>query len=110
MSKAIDARVLLCTAPDREVADRLAAEILEVGCAACVNVVAGVSSIYRWEGEIQRDEELLLVVKTDRRRVRAAIGVIERVHPYDCPEAIALPVTEGSAAYLAWIRDEVGGD
>jgi len=108
MSEPIAARVLLCTVPDRDAADRLAGELLEAGCAACVNVLAGVSSIYRWKGEIQKDEELLLVIKTDRERVGPAIEVIEGAHPYECPEAIALPVTEGSEAYLGWIRDEVG--
>jgi periplasmic divalent cation tolerance protein len=99
--------VVLITAPSMEVAKETSASLLESRLAACVNIVPQVLSIYKWEGEIHEDTEVLLIVKT-RREVFAdqLISAVKSTHPYDVPEIIALPIIAGAKDYLNWI-DEV---
>jgi periplasmic divalent cation tolerance protein len=99
--------VLLSTAPSLEVAHLVARTLVEEQLAACVNVVPGVRSIYRWEGKVQDDAELLLVIKTTPAREQQAVARLRQVHPYTCPEAIALPIVGGNPAYLAWLQEVV---
>ena len=101
--------VVLSTAPDETTAARLAQALVERRLAACVNVIAGVRSTYRWEGEIRRDDEVLLLIKSTRAGVEALKGAIAEIHPYELPEVVVLPVEGGSPAYLRWIADNVGG-
>ena len=101
MADAIEIHV---TMPDAERATGLARTLVDEGLAACVNIVPGVRSIYRWEGKIQEDDEVLCLIKTrpaifDRVRRR-----ILELHPYDVPEILAFTVDEGSPAYLDWLR------
>jgi len=77
--------------------------------AACVNVVPGVVSIYRWEGEVRRDEEVLLVLKTTVGRVEALRERVVALHPYEVPEVLALPVDQAHESYGAWVRSQVEG-
>jgi periplasmic divalent cation tolerance protein len=101
-----DAVVCLVTAPpDRahDIAEALVAKRL----AACVNVVAQVNSVYRWEGKVTRDDESLLVVKTLRPTVPTIEDELRRIHPYDTFELIALDVADGAAPYLSWIGESV---
>ena len=98
--------VVFVTAPDREVGARLAQALVGERLAACVSVVPGVSSIYRWKGEIQQDAEVLLIVKTTRARCEALATRVRDLHPYDLPEVLALPAVGGSEAYLDWVRTE----
>ncbi len=98
--------VVLVTAPDAEVAARLARAIVEERLAACVNVVPGVRSIYRWQGAVQDDSEVLLVMKTRADRVDALGARVRELHPHDVPEVLALAAAGGSADYLAWVRAE----
>jgi len=98
--------VVLVTAPDREVAERLARALVGERLAACVNLVPGVRSIYRWEGELHDDEELLLVIKTTAARVDTLAERVSALHPYDLPEVLALPAVGGSAGYLDWVAAE----
>lgn len=102
------ARVMTCliTCPVGA-ADELAGLLVEAGNAACVNVVDRVRSVYRWQGEIQRDEEALLVVKTTRPRLLALEAQLREIHPYDVHELICLPVEAGSEPYLDWVADSV---
>eukprot|EP00937_MAST-01D_sp_MAST-1D-sp2_P004263 g4263.t1 len=102
--------VLLCTVPDRAAGDRLAASLLAASLAACVNIVPGVVSHYLWQGRACADSEELLVVKSRRALVRDAAAHIEREHPYDVPELVALPIVGGSEPYLAWIGESTGGE
>ncbi len=95
--------VVLSTAPSDEVAQRIARTLVEERLAACVNIVPGVRSIYSWEGAIQDDQELLLVIKTTGARRDSVVARIQEVHSYDCPEAVALPIVAGSTAYLTWL-------
>ena len=99
-------RVVLITAPDREVGEKLARSLVEAKLAACVSLLPGVTSIYRWEGEIERSEETLLVIKTTADRVTDLTRCAVELHPYDVPEVIALPVDGGHKPYLDWVADE----
>lgn len=103
-----DALVVLVTAPDAEVAARLARTLVEDRLAACGNVLPGLRSIYRWEGQVHDEPEALLLLKTTRARFEALREAVLRLHPYQVPEVIALPVEAGSAPYLAWLSAQVG--
>ena len=101
-----DALVVLVTAPSAEQAAALARALVEARLAACGNVVPGLRSIYRWEGQVRDEPEALLVLKTTRDRLEALRERQLALHPYDVPEVLALPVEAGSAAYLAWLAAE----
>jgi periplasmic divalent cation tolerance protein len=101
-----DALVVLVTTPSAELAAGLARTLVEERLAACGNVLPGVRSLYRWEGEVHDDTEALLVLKTSRARFEALRERVLSLHPYDVPEVLALPVEAGSAPYLAWIAGE----
>lgn len=103
-----DIRVVLVTAPDGDVAETLAAALVGEGLAACANMVPGVVSIYRWEGETHRDAEVLLVLKSTADRCRALTRRVSELHPYEIPEVLVLPVEQGYEPYLEWVRGEVG--
>lgn len=99
--------VLLSTAPTEAVALLVARTLVEEQLAACVNVLPAVRSIYRWQGQLQDDAELLLVIKTTAAREPRAVARLREIHPYTCPEAIALPIVGGNPAYLAWLSEVV---
>jgi periplasmic divalent cation tolerance protein len=99
-------RALLTTAPDEAVAARLARTLVEERLAACVNVIPGVRSFYRWQGKLQEDSEVLLVIKSHRNRTKALAARIKDLHPYELPEVLELPVSGGSGPYLDWIVTE----
>lgn len=101
------ARVLLCTCPPAA-AEAIARGLLERKLVACVNALPGVVSLYRWKGALQRDEETLLVMKTEAARVPDVIAALKDLHPYDVPELLSLPVDAGAAPHLAWVKDETG--
>lgn len=101
------ALLALCTCPDRETAGRLARAAVAGRHAACVNVVGGVESVFRWQGEVTVEAEILLVAKTTAAAWPALAALWREAHPYELPELIAVPVTHGTADYLAWISDSV---
>ncbi len=101
-----DVVVVLVTAPSAEVADRIASGVVEARLAACVAVLPGVQSVYRWQGVVERADEIQLVIKTARDRVDALRGLITSLHPYTVPELLVLPVVDGLPAYLAWVVAE----
>ncbi len=103
-----EALVVLCTAPTVEVAAALARALVEARLAACGNVVPGLRSIYRWQGQVEDQPEVLLVLKTTRERFPALRDELLRRHPYEVPEVLALPVEAGSATYLEWLAAQVG--
>jgi periplasmic divalent cation tolerance protein len=98
--------VVLCTFPDVEKARAIAAELVERRLAACVNLLPGVESIYRWEGKVERADEVLAVIKTTRYPELAA--ALKELHPYEVPEILALPVAAGLAGYLKWLGESCG--
>ncbi|MDR7537854.1 MAG: divalent-cation tolerance protein CutA [Armatimonadota bacterium] len=99
--------VVLVTAGRAEEAERLAQALVVEHLAACVNVVPGVQSVYRWQGEVERATEWLLVIKTVQPALPAVIERIKSLHSYTVPEVLALPVSAGSDAYLAWLTGQV---
>jgi periplasmic divalent cation tolerance protein len=99
-------RAVLTTAPNAEVGALIARALVEDRLAACVNVIPGVRSIYRWEDEVQDDPEVVLIIKTRADRCEALAARIKDLHPYDVPEVLVLPAVGGNAPYLAWIETE----
>ena len=98
--------LILCTAPDGDVAATLARGLVEARLAACVNVVAGLRSFYVWKGELQDDAEVQLLIKSRRARFDALEAWLREHHPYQVPEIIAVPIERGSAAYLGWLVEQ----
>ncbi len=101
-----DVELALVTAPDAETGERIARALVEERLAACVNLVPGLRSIYRWEGKVESEAEVLLVVKTRADRASALEERVLALHPYDVPELLRIPVGGGSEAYLRWLRTE----
>ncbi len=99
--------VVLTTCGNEQDASALARVLVERRLAACVNAVSRVSSTYRWKGEVQQDQETLLIIKTTVRRLTAVEKTIREESKYELPEVIALPVQGGSADYLAWVAESV---
>ncbi|MCK5240844.1 divalent-cation tolerance protein CutA [bacterium] len=98
--------VVLVTVPNQETGEKIARLLVEGRLAACVNCVPGLTSWYHWQGNIEKDQELLLIIKTRRQFVDPLIKLVQSNHPYEVPEIIALPIVAGSASYLAWVEQE----
>lgn len=100
---------LYATFPDLATADAIGRALVERRLAACVNLIPGMRSIYRWQGAIERAEEVVAVVKCRADRAQAVIAAIEEAHPYDTPDVVTLPIESGSARYLEWVAAESAG-
>ncbi len=96
--------VVYITASGEEEAEGLARALVEAKLAACVNMVSNVRSIYSWQGKIEDDRELLMIIKTQRHLFDRLAAKVREIHSYDVPEIIALPITDGSKDYLNWIK------
>jgi periplasmic divalent cation tolerance protein len=105
MSKAI---AILCTCPDEAVASMLAKGLVENQLAACVNILPGIRSIYRWRGTVSDDAEVLMVIKSLSARFDEIAAWLQEHHPYDVPEVVALAAEQVSDNYMAWIESGVG--
>lgn len=103
------AMVVYVTTPDRDTADAIANALVENREAACVNIVAGVTSVYRWQGSVERDDELLLIVKTRAGCLATIDACLAQLHPDEVPERIALPIADGAPAYMQWLREQTHG-
>jgi periplasmic divalent cation tolerance protein len=103
-----DKIVVLSTCNSAEEAEKIARGLVEQKLAACVNVLSGVRSFYRWKGTIEDSPEWLLIIKSSREHFEALRGALEKLHSYEVPEAIALPVVEGARNYLNWMEGELG--
>ena len=103
-----DPRLVLSTAPDRASAERIARSLVESRLAACVNLVPGIRSVYRWEGEVEEADEVLLVAKTTAARLEELERALVGLHPYDVPECVALDPSRVEASYLAWLAGACG--
>ncbi len=97
------------TAADTEQALALGRALVEARLAACANVLPGMTSIYRWEGEIRQDAEAVVVAKTRSDLVDAVIAKVLELHTYSCPCVVALPIVAGNPAFLEWIGAETLG-
>lgn len=104
-----DKIVVLSTCANAEDAERLARALVASRLAACVNIVPGVRSFYRWKGETESSAEFLLVVKTSRELFPALSAEMATLHPYEVPELLALPVVDGAEDYLSWFHASLRG-
>lgn len=102
-----EVRVAFISAP-RDEAKELARALVEERLCACVNIVPKIDSFYWWDGKIEKDEEALLIVKTTRQKAEALIRYVKENHPYEIPEVITLPLSEGLPDYLNWVIEETG--
>ena len=98
--------VVLTNLPDRESAKALARALVEGRLAACVNIGAAVESIYHWQGQIETEIEVPVAIKTRRVLYYKVEAAIRKIHPYELPEVVAVPITDAFAAYLDWIETE----
>jgi periplasmic divalent cation tolerance protein len=99
-------RLVLATAPDQAVAKRIALALLERRLVACVNVIAGVTSHYRWQGKLEEASEVLMVAKTSSDRLAALEIAFHELHPYDTPEFVVVAAEHVAPRYLAWLHEE----
>ncbi len=97
--------VILITAPTREKAETLGEGLVEKGLAACVNVIPSVTSIYTWEGELCREQESLMLVKSTSSLFSRVTEYVRQNHEYEVPEVIALPIVNGLKEYIDWVRE-----
>jgi periplasmic divalent cation tolerance protein len=103
-----DVVTVLMTAPGAEVAETVVRGLLDERLVACGNVIPGAVSLYRWEGRVHRDEEVVVILKTLRRLVPRVLERAGELHPYDVPELLVQDVMDGSRAYLEWVGKECG--
>ncbi|HQZ16774.1 MAG TPA: divalent-cation tolerance protein CutA [Vicinamibacteria bacterium] len=104
-----EAIVVLCTVPADFDAERLARELVERSLAACVQIGPGVTSVYRWQGALEKSAEKILLIKSRTGLFGALEAAIKARHPYQVPEIIALPVSDGHAPYLEWLAASTAG-
>lgn len=97
-------QIIFCTCPDYSTAEKIARHLVEEQLAACVNIVPGITSIYAWEGQIESAQEHLLIVKAGSLNYQSIETAIQKHHPYQLPEIIAIPVERGLPEYLNWIE------
>ncbi|MFD0892501.1 divalent-cation tolerance protein CutA [Luteolibacter ambystomatis] len=109
MSEALELLIVLCTFPDPEQARQIGTALVETQLAACVNLLPGVESIYRWQGQIETSAEVLAVFKTTRGAFPAFEEALTDLHPYEVPEILALEPADASAAYAAWVWENASG-
>ena len=102
-----DELIVFVTVPSGEDASRIGEALVSERLAACVNVVPGIESIYRWEGEVTRDAEWLLIIKTTEERFEEMERRVKELHVYATPEVIALRISRGSDEYLKWLRESI---
>lgn len=105
-SASTEAVIIYSTFPDLDTAEAIGSGLVESGLAACVNILPTMRSIYRWQGSIKTDDEVVAIVKSERSRIEAIVAAIETAHPYDTPAIVVLPVVAGSDDYLDWIAAE----
>jgi periplasmic divalent cation tolerance protein len=95
------------TTGTREIAERIAVELVDLRLAACVQVSGPITSTYRWQGQIENAEEWLCTAKTTRANLAGIQAVLRRLHPYEVPELVATPIVDGSEAYLNWLVEQL---
>ena len=106
MTQPHDVMLVLTNLPDREAAMKLANALIKEKAAACVNVLGACTSVYRWQGKVENAEEIPLLIKSTAARYAALETLIHRLHPYELPEIIAIPVAHGLPGYLQWVVSE----
>ena len=105
-----DVVVVLVTGPDDATLESIGRTVVGDRLAACTNIIGGVSSVYRWKGEVEVDDEALAIIKTTAARVEDLKRAVAGLHPYEDPEFMVLSVSTGSRGYLEWVADSVQAD
>jgi len=105
-----DKRIVLSTAGSEEEARKIARTLVERQLAACVNIVPGVESVYRWQGKVESSREWLMLIKTSAGLFPAVRDAVQELHSYDLPECIAVNIEDGSTEYLDWLGESLGND
>lgn len=105
-----DKIIVLTTCENSQDAQTIAETLVEKRLAACVNILPGLKSVYRWQGKVENAGELLLLIKTRRGLFEQLSAELARIHPYEVPEVIALPLIDGAPAYLGWLEKELKSD
>ena len=100
-----DEIVVYVTAPNEDEATGIAKALVEAKLAACVNIISNIRSIYSWQGNLEDDSEVLMIIKTRKQLFDSLTVEVKKLHSYDVPEIIALPISLGSEDYLGWIRE-----
>jgi len=101
---------VLCTVPTFSVAQKIATELVTRRLAACCNILPGITSIYRWQGKVETDDELLMIIKSTEENYKAIENSIKELHPYEVPEIISFPIRQGFNKYLQWINEVTKAD
>ena len=96
-------QIVLCTVPDQQTGEAIANALVTEQLAACVNIVPGITSVYRWKGAVEQDQEALLLIKTGQDSWQSLEARIRALHPYELPEIIAVPIHTGQKDYIEWI-------
>ena len=104
-----DCVLVLCNAPNGDVAGEIARSLVSTGLAACVNILGECRSIYSWEGEIEDERETPMLIKTTADRFEKTKERVVELHPYDVPEVIAVPISGGHEPYLKFVRESCAG-
>ncbi len=99
-----DCIIVFCTCPDQQSAQKIADALVNQSCAACVNLLPGIVSTYRWQGKLCHDQETLLLIKTQQKLFASVESTIKALHPYELPEIVAVSMLQGSQAYIDWIK------
>ena len=99
-----DFQIVLSTCGDRQTAERIAHRLVEQHLAACVNILPGVQSVYRWQGAVESAAEVLMLIKTKAALIQEVQSTIASLHSYEVPEFLVLPISGGSEAYMAWLE------
>jgi periplasmic divalent cation tolerance protein len=105
-----NARMVLTTVGVKEVADKLAQQLVERRLAGCVNIVGPIRSVYRWKQKVQNEQEYMLMIKTTAEHAAHLETVFKELHPYELPECVELSIQGGGEEYLAWLAGEVSGE
>ena len=99
--------IILTTASSNKEAEIIGSKLIDKKLAACVNIIPNIKSIYHWEGKINKDSEYLLIIKTVKRAEKDVFENIRKLHSYDTPEMISIPITGGEKSYLNWLSKSV---
>jgi periplasmic divalent cation tolerance protein len=103
MEKRMNIRLIYVTTPDRQTAEQIAEAVVTEKLAACANILDGVTSIFYWDGKLCRENEAVLILKTPKERVEELTERIKKLHPYDCPCVVALPIDSGNPDFFQWV-------
>ena len=95
--------IVFCTTPSNEISMRIAEECINKKIAACCNILSGITSVYKWQGKVEKSDEELIILKSTEDNFNAIENTIKNIHPYEVPEIISVKINNGNESYLKWI-------